>query len=193
MADTMVPVKKSTAPSTAMEPFHAFRTETEMDRLFDRFFTGFSWPMMRRPLWREPAWDFETTFEMAAPKVDVTEDDKAYMLTAELPGLTEKEIELSVADGMLTLRREGVLAHWRAGSGASAPDFVVRAALRSAKRTPWSHDRPKRAASPGDFELGLGQFERSPRSFTSRRAGRIPTPIAATADRKHPAGLRPRT
>jgi HSP20 family protein len=104
MADTMVPVKKTTAPPQAMEPFQAFRTE--MDRLFDRFFTGFSWPMMRRPLWREPAWDFETTFELAAPKVDVTEDDKGYTLTAELPGLTEKEIELSVADGMLTLKGE---------------------------------------------------------------------------------------
>src|SRR5215472_7007857 len=104
MADTMVPIKKTTAPTHAMEPFHAFRTE--MDRLFDRFFTGFSWPMMRRPLWREPKWDFETTFEVAAPKVDVAEDPAAYKLTAELPGLTEKDIELSVADGMLTLKGE---------------------------------------------------------------------------------------
>jgi HSP20 family protein len=104
MADTMVPIKKTTAPTHAMEPFHAFRTE--MDRLFDRFFTGFSLPMMRRPLWREPKWDFETTFEVAAPKVDVAEDPAAYKLTAELPGLTEKDIELSVVDGMLTLKGE---------------------------------------------------------------------------------------
>jgi len=104
MADTMVPIKKTTAPTHAMEPFHAFRTE--MDRLFDRFFTGFSWPMMRRPLWREPMWNFETTFEVAAPKVDVAEDPAAYKLTAELPGLTEKDIELSVVDGMLTLKGE---------------------------------------------------------------------------------------
>lgn len=104
MADTMVPIKKTTAPAPATEPFHTFRSE--MDQLFDRFLSGFSWPMMRRPLWRAPTWDFETTFEMAAPKVDVTEDDKGYTLTAELPGLTEKEIELSVADGMLTLKGE---------------------------------------------------------------------------------------
>ena len=104
MADTMVPVKKTTAPVPAMEPFRAFRTE--IDNLFDRFLTGFSWPMMRRPLWREPAWDFETTFELAAPKVDVTEDTAAYKLTAELPGLTEKDIELSVVDGVLTLKGE---------------------------------------------------------------------------------------
>jgi HSP20 family protein len=104
MADTMVPTKKTTAPAPAMEPFHVFRTE--MDRLFDRFLSGFSWPMMRRPLWREPTWDFETTFKLAAPKVDVTEDTAAYKLAAELPGLTEKDIELSVAEGMLTLKGE---------------------------------------------------------------------------------------
>jgi HSP20 family protein len=104
MADTMVPVQKTDTPAPAMEPFRAFRTE--MDRLFDRFFSGSAWPMMRRPLWREPAWDFETTFEMGAPKVDVTEDEKGYKLSAELPGLTEKEIEVSLADGMLTLKGE---------------------------------------------------------------------------------------
>jgi HSP20 family protein len=87
-----------------MEPFRAFRTE--MDQLFDRFFSGFALPMMRRPLWREPAWDFETRFEMGAPKVDVIEDEKAYKLSAELPGLTEKDLEVTVADGMLTLKGE---------------------------------------------------------------------------------------
>ncbi len=104
MADTMVPVKKTGVPAPAMEPFRAFRTE--MDQLFDRFLSGFSLPLMRRPLWRQPAWDFETTFEMGAPKVDVTEDEKAYKLSAELPGLTEKDIEVSLADGMLTLKGE---------------------------------------------------------------------------------------
>jgi HSP20 family protein len=104
MADTMVSVKKMDVPPPAMEPFRAFRSE--MDRVFDRFFSGFSWPMMRRPPWREPAWDFETTFEMGPPKVDVTEDEKNYTLTAELPGLTEKEVELSLVDGRLTMKGE---------------------------------------------------------------------------------------
>ena len=104
MADTMVPVKKTGVPAPAMEPFRAFRTE--MDQLFDRFFSGFALPMMRRPLWREPAWEFETTFETGAPKVDVIEEEKAYRLSAELPGLTEKDIEVSLVDGMLTLKGE---------------------------------------------------------------------------------------
>jgi HSP20 family protein len=33
-------------------------------------------------------------------------DDKEYRLTAELPGLTEKDIEISVADGVLSISGE---------------------------------------------------------------------------------------
>jgi HSP20 family protein len=40
------------------------------------------------------------------PSVDVTEDDKAITVTAELPGLTEKDVEVTLQDGMLTLKGE---------------------------------------------------------------------------------------
>jgi HSP20 family protein len=36
----------------------------------------------------------------------VTEDDKAYKVTAELSGLEEKDIDVSVAGGMLTVKGE---------------------------------------------------------------------------------------
>ena len=54
----------------------------------------------------------------AAPAVDVTETDKGYDITAELPGMGEKNIEVTVADGVLTIKggkqdekrkREGLL------------------------------------------------------------------------------------
>jgi HSP20 family protein len=101
----MVPVKK-TVPATApvADPWHAFRGE--MDRLFDRFSSGFGFPSLRRSFWREPTWDYETTFDIASPKVDVTEDPTAYKVTAELPGLVEKDVEISVTGGMLTLKGE---------------------------------------------------------------------------------------
>jgi HSP20 family protein len=104
MADTMVPVKKAPATVSVPEPWHAFRTE--MDRLFDRFSSGFGFPSLRRTFWREPTWDYETSFELASPKVDVTEDATAYKVSAELPGLVEKDIEISVVGGMLTLKGE---------------------------------------------------------------------------------------
>ena len=38
--------------------------------------------------------------------MDVTEDDKAYKIAAELPGLEEKDVEVTVAGGMLTIKGE---------------------------------------------------------------------------------------
>jgi HSP20 family protein len=42
----------------------------------------------------------------ARPAVDVTETDKAYEVTAELPGMDEKNIEVNVANGVLTIKGE---------------------------------------------------------------------------------------
>ena len=104
MADTMIAVKKTPPTPTVPDPWRSFRTE--MDRLFDRFSSGFAFPPLRRSFWREPTWDYETSFELASPKVDVTEDTAAYKIAAELPGLAEKDVEISVAGGMLTLKGE---------------------------------------------------------------------------------------
>lgn len=38
--------------------------------------------------------------------LDVKETDKAYHVTAELPGLTEKEVDVTFDDGLLTIRGE---------------------------------------------------------------------------------------
>jgi HSP20 family protein len=38
--------------------------------------------------------------------IDVKEDEKAFYVSADLPGLTEKDIEVSFDDGLLTIRGE---------------------------------------------------------------------------------------
>ncbi len=38
--------------------------------------------------------------------VDIIEGDKAYEVTAELPGMDEKDIEVKIADGGLTIKGE---------------------------------------------------------------------------------------
>jgi HSP20 family protein len=40
------------------------------------------------------------------PSVDVTEDDKGFNVTVELPGMDEKDVAVSVADRVLTIRGE---------------------------------------------------------------------------------------
>jgi HSP20 family protein len=49
---------------------------TEMDRLFDRFSGGFGMPSLHRMFDTEPAWRFESSFNFAAPAIDVSEDEK---------------------------------------------------------------------------------------------------------------------
>jgi HSP20 family protein len=73
-----------------------------MERLFDRF--GF--PSFRRILDMEPAWRPLSTFTFSAPAVDLSEDDKGYKITAELPGLNAKDVDVSVSDGRLVLKGE---------------------------------------------------------------------------------------
>lgn len=41
-----------------------------------------------------------------APRVDVTEDENAYEITAEMPGVEEKDVEVTVKENRLTLRGE---------------------------------------------------------------------------------------
>lgn len=100
MAVTPVVVKKAPAPRAATDPWRSFRSE--FDRLFDRF--GFEMPSVRRMLDLAPS--LETSFNFNVPAVDVTEDEKTYKIAAELPGLDEKDIEVSVTGDVLTLKGE---------------------------------------------------------------------------------------
>lgn len=80
----------------------------EMNRLFDDFLSA-SWlpaPIGGRRGAPEPAWPFDGALGHAAPPIDVTEKDTAYEVTAELPGMEEKDIEVTLADGVLTIKGE---------------------------------------------------------------------------------------
>jgi HSP20 family protein len=63
----------------------------EVNRLFDDFFRDF------------PTFGASTAF---VPNLALEETDAALKLSAELPGLEEKDFELSVEDSVLTLRGE---------------------------------------------------------------------------------------
>lgn len=109
-AATKLPVKQETpapaARSTSLwEPFEALHKE--VDRIFDEFTRGFGWrPLRRRFFEAEPLLRYETSFGVSAPVVDVVEKEKEYRISAELPGLEEKDVEVSVADDVLTIKGE---------------------------------------------------------------------------------------
>ena len=103
MAKVPVEVKKAT-PAQTPDAWHSLRSE--MDRLFDRFSGSFGLPAFRRWFNVEPVFSADNAFNITMPAVDVTEDDKSYTLTAELPGMEQKNIEVSLTGDMLTLKGE---------------------------------------------------------------------------------------
>jgi HSP20 family protein len=105
MVNTPVEVKKAVpAPANAPDGWRSLRTE--MDRLFDRFAGGWGMPSLRRMFDAEPAMRFETSLNLPSPAVDISEDNAAYKVTAELPGMSEKEIEVVVSGDTLMLKGE---------------------------------------------------------------------------------------
>lgn len=98
--------KRAEPSSAARASWPVERLRRDIDRLFDEFGRGtFGFPTRRSMFEMEPfgraAWRWT-----AEPAVDITETDKAYEVTAELPGMDENGIEVKVANGGLTIRGE---------------------------------------------------------------------------------------
>ena len=103
MAEVPVEVKKAPAAQTTLpDVWQSFRSE--MDRVFDRFGRGFGFPSLRRMFDIEPPW--RSSFSFSMPAIDMSEDDKAYKIAAELPGMDAKDIDVSVIGDMLVLKGE---------------------------------------------------------------------------------------
>ena len=81
------------APWREEERSPFWRLRSEMDRLFDDFF---STPVFSGGWSRAMNW----------PSLEVNETADEVRITAELPGLSEKDVELSVQDGLLTIGGE---------------------------------------------------------------------------------------
>jgi HSP20 family protein len=67
--------------------------QREVDRLFEDFSRGF--PTLSG-----------NSANALMPNMDVTETEKEIEITAELPGLEEKDVQVNVADNLLTIRGE---------------------------------------------------------------------------------------
>jgi HSP20 family protein len=71
--------------------------QDEMNRLFDQFFGGWGLAPFR---------EFPEQWDAFSPRVDVVEGDKEVTVSAELPGMDEKEIDVSLSHGVLTISGE---------------------------------------------------------------------------------------
>ncbi len=79
-------------PLKEMTPFKEFdRMRREMDRLWDSF------------LERKPSSTKEDEF---LPSVDLSETENELVVKCEVPGMEPKDIDISLSDGMLTIKGE---------------------------------------------------------------------------------------
>jgi len=132
-------------------PFLGLRRE--MDRLFDDFFRSPGLGLARSA----STW----------PNLEVSETDDEVRITAELPGMNEKDVELTVQDGMLTLSGERRMERQdreRGWSERSYGRFERRIALP---------DGADDKACSATFRDGLLTVT-VPKSAEARRARRIP-------------------
>jgi len=83
-------------PTVARRDFADMFTslQREIDRLFEDFTTRWWAPAIQR-----------SPGELV-PRVDVTETDKEIEITAELPGLEDKDVQVDVADNVLIIKGE---------------------------------------------------------------------------------------
>lgn len=91
--------QRSVSRPREWHPFESLRRE--VDRLFEEFGMGSSRLPMRTMFdvgfGSQPGW---------RTAVDITEKDNAYEITAELPGLNERNVDITLSDDMLTIKGE---------------------------------------------------------------------------------------
>jgi HSP20 family molecular chaperone IbpA len=88
---------------------HTTRSFEQLRREIDRLFHDFAGGSWRSPSGRptfdvEPLWRGQA--KVAMPAIDIAETGEFFEITAELPGVDEKNIEIKVVDGVLTIMAE---------------------------------------------------------------------------------------
>jgi HSP20 family protein len=76
------------------DPFTSFRRE--VDRMFDDFFRSAGQGLQ----------PWSASWHAMAPRIDISDSDKELVITAEMPGLDEKDFEVTLAGDLLTIKGE---------------------------------------------------------------------------------------
>ena len=99
-----VPVKKSSLEgATYARPDSLLQLHREMDRWFDDAFKSFglSSRAPRLPGFAASSAQMEPFFK---PQIDVSGDERGYQVSLDVPGLTEDDLTLEIADDLLVIK-----------------------------------------------------------------------------------------
>lgn len=89
----LIPLGRKTMPVRRDDEHPFFGLRREMDRIFEDFFQGFA-----------SIGPFAGRSGEFAPRLDVTETEKELRIKAELPGMDEKDVEVTLTQDVLTIR-----------------------------------------------------------------------------------------
>ena len=73
-------------------PSDMFTMQREMNRMFDNLFRGVDEPSLLNSSW--------------VPAVDVAEEDDAYVVMVELPGVNKNDVKITLESNILTIQGE---------------------------------------------------------------------------------------
>ena len=102
-----LPIKREQA-QPSLRPIESSSFESlrrEMERLFDDFGHGLLRPFRQSMFSTEPFYRRVLSWP-SMPAIDVSESDKSIEITAELPGIDEKHVEVKVSNGTLIIKGE---------------------------------------------------------------------------------------
>lgn len=106
---------KKNLPATSNNALYSL--QNEMNDLFETFNKEFYSPMGK-----------DTAF---APKLEIKEDDKTYKVSAELPGMSENDIHVSLRDNALIIEGEKKYETTKEEKGVTRSEFSYGSFYRS--------------------------------------------------------------
>ena len=163
------------------DPFLTLRRE--MDQLFDHMLQGFGMPMAAGPAAGEAG-------RITAPRIDVSESDDEYRISADLPGVTPADVSVTLNDDVLTIRGEKKSQRQDERQNYHVIERSYGAFQRSL-RLPFSADPGKVQAN---FEHGVLTVS-VPKSAQQQRSQRIEVRTGSAGSTETPvqAGEKPAT
>jgi HSP20 family protein len=101
---TKLPVKTTSAAPTPTTWNPLASLQKAVDRVFEDF-DRHAWPFSRGTLDIAPLFSDDVKWGRV-PAVDVVESDNSFSISAELPGIDEKHVDVKVSGGVLTIAGE---------------------------------------------------------------------------------------
>lgn len=102
---SLIPWRSKSQPLSQRDDFFdpIFSLRREIDRMFDEIFDGFGNSAYRSVNLR--------------PAIDITENDNELVISADMPGLDEKDLDVSLVGDVLTIKGEKRAEHEQKNGG----------------------------------------------------------------------------